>query len=95
VASAVGWPADIGGRTIRNDFFDRWHGREHELPDDEEAIAAFRRAPETRDFATMPVYIGQGVGLLDGRRPAVADVVAELAGAARLLRAAARLVADG
>jgi nitronate monooxygenase len=95
VASAVGWPAEIGGRSIRNDFFDRWHGREHELPDDEEAIAAFRRAPETRDFTTMPVYIGQGVGLLDGRRPEVAGVVAELAGAAGLLRAAARLVADG
>jgi nitronate monooxygenase len=95
VASAVGWPADIGGRTIRNAFFDRWRGHETELSGDDEALAAFRRAPEARDFATMPIYIGQGVGLLDGGRPAVAEVVAELAGAATLLRAAARLVADG
>ncbi len=94
VASAVGWPADIGGRTIRNAFFERWQGHEAELPGDAEAIDAFRRAPEDRDFATMPIYIGQGVGLLDGRRPAIADVVDELGGAADLLRAAAALVAD-
>jgi hypothetical protein len=56
-------------------------------------MAAFRRAPESRDFETMPIYIGQGVGLLDGSRPTVADVVAELSGAARLLRDAAGLVA--
>ncbi len=94
IASAIGWPTDIGGRTIRNAFFDRWRGHEAELPYDEEAITAFRRAPDLRDFATMPIYIGQGVGLLDGRRPAVADVVGQLAGAATLLRDAARLVPD-
>lgn len=94
VASAVGWPPEVGGRTIRNAFFDRWQGHEADLPRDAEAIEAFRSAPERRDFATMPIYIGQGVGLLDGGRPAVADVVAELAGAADLLRDATRLVAD-
>ncbi len=92
VASAVGWPPEIGGRTIRNAFFDRWEGRESELSQDSEAVAAFRRAPGDRDFATMPLYIGQGVGLLDGSRPAVAEVVGRLAGAAALLRAAAGLV---
>jgi nitronate monooxygenase len=95
VASAVGWPTEIGGRAIRNEFFDRWYGHETELSGDEEANAAFRQAPRRRDFSTMPIYAGQGVGLLDGSRPSVADVVAELAGAATLLRAAARLVADG
>jgi hypothetical protein len=40
----------------------------------------------------MPVYVGQGVGLLTGARPPVAEVVAELAGAADLLRDAGRLV---
>jgi nitronate monooxygenase len=94
VASAVGWPVDIGGRTVRNAFFDRWRGHEEDLPGDDTAIAAFRRAPQDRDFTTMPLYIGQGVGLLDGSRPAIADVVAELAGAAALLRSAAGLVAD-
>jgi nitronate monooxygenase len=95
VASAVGWPADVGGRTIRNEFFDRWHGRETELTDDEQALAGFRSAPQERDFATMPVYIGQGVGMLDGDRPSVAEVVERFAGAATLLREAARLVSPG
>jgi nitronate monooxygenase len=94
VASAVGWPDDIGGRTLRNDFFDRWYGHETELRGDAEALAAFRAAPANRDFSTLPIYIGQGVGLLDGSRPSVADVVAELAEAATLLRDAARLVID-
>jgi nitronate monooxygenase len=93
IASAVGWPADVGGRTIRNEFFDRWHGRETELTVDEEAIATFRHAPQERDCATMPVYIGQGVGMLDGDRPSVAEVVERFAGAATLRREAARLVA--
>ncbi|MEJ7628257.1 MAG: nitronate monooxygenase [Nocardioidaceae bacterium] len=95
VASAVGWPEDIGGRTLRNDFFDRWNGHETELRSDPEALTAFRSAPDSRDFSTMPVYIGQGVGLLDGTRPRVADVVAELAGAAGLLRAGTDLVTGG
>lgn len=92
IASGVGWPEDIGGRTVRNEFFDRWQGREAELRSDADALDAFRRAPERRDFATLPLYIGQGVGLLDGSRPTVADVVAELSGAAALLTEAARLV---
>jgi nitronate monooxygenase len=94
VASDVGWPTDIGGRAVRNAFFDRWQGHEADLPGDAQAIAAFRAAPEARDFATMPIYIGQGVGLLDGERRPIADVVADLAGAAALLRKAATLVAD-
>ncbi len=94
VASAVGWPSDTGGRAIRNAFFDTWDGREDELPGDSEAVGTFRRAPEARDFSTMPVYAGQGVGLLDGNRPSVADVVAELAGAGQLLREAAGRVSE-
>jgi nitronate monooxygenase len=94
VASAVGWPPEIGGRAVRNAFFDRWQGHETDLPKDDEAIAEFRAAPGARDFDTMPVYVGQGVGLLDGNRPPLADVVAQLAGAATLLRDAASLVTD-
>lgn len=92
VASAIGWPADIGGRATRNPFFERWNGREQVMLEDEEAIASFQDASRGRDFATMPVYVGQGVGLLDGSRPTIAEVVAELAGATDLLAAGAELV---
>lgn len=94
VASAVGWPADIGGRAIRNAYFDEWTGREEELPADPGALARFRAAPGRRDFDTMPTYIGQGVGLLDGERRPIADVVADLAGAADLLKNAAHSVSQ-
>lgn len=92
VASAIGWPPDIGGRGLRNQFFDQWVGREDELAASSDAAERFRQAPARRDLDTMPVYAGQGVGLLDGVRRPIAEIVSELAGAADLLRAAARRV---
>ncbi|MGI8577828.1 MAG: NAD(P)H-dependent flavin oxidoreductase [Nocardioidaceae bacterium] len=89
VASGVGWPADVGGRTVRNAFSDAWAGREASVSADPAAAAQFRAAPANRDFDTLPVYVGQGVGLLATGRPAIADVVSQFGGAASLLRQAA------
>jgi len=93
-ASAAGWPAEFGGRAVRNEFFDTWRGREAELATDQQALQRFRSAREAVDLSAMAVYAGQGVGLLDGSRPPAAAVVAELAGAAGLLRRAAGAAAD-
>jgi len=92
VASQVGWPDDLGGRAIRNDYFDSWVGREHGLLADADAVRRFRTAPARRDFTTLPVYAGQGVGLLRRGRPTVAEVVADLAAAGDLLKQAADCV---
>ena len=89
-ASAVGWPAEFGGRAVRNEFFDTWFGRESELATDQEALQRYRSARESLDLAAMSVYAGQGVGLLDGTRPSAAEVLEEMAGAADLLRRALR-----
>ena len=70
------WPADYGGRAIRNAFADTWHGREEEL----------RQSGVRSDEPA--VWVGQAAGLVREIRPA-GDVVAELAGAERLLTAAA------
>lgn len=70
------WPDGYGGRALRNQFAATWHGREDEL------VAAGIRSDEPA------VWAGQGVGLVREERSA-ADVVADLAGADRLLRAAA------
>ncbi len=86
-ASQAGWPTDIGGRALRNEFLDTWFGREEEI--DEDARERFRAAPGRRDLSTIPVYAGQGVGLLDGHRRPAADVVAELGRAVARLRDAA------
>ena len=95
VASGLAWPADVGGRALRNEFFDAWQGRLEDLPGDADAVAAFRSAAERRDFSTLPVYIGQGVAFLDGGRPTAAEVVERLADAASLLHAAAGRVSGG
>ncbi|MGH3386188.1 MAG: nitronate monooxygenase [Nocardioidaceae bacterium] len=87
-ASAVGWPSEFGGRAVRNEFFTSWQGREAELASDAEANAAFRAAATSRDLSAMALYAGQGVGRLGAGRPAAADVVADLARAGDLLRAA-------
>jgi nitronate monooxygenase len=76
------WPAEFGGRAVRNSYADTWHGREEEL-----------RANPVR--STEPtVWAGQAAGLVTAQRPA-ADVVAALAGADRLLAEVCGRIATG
>jgi nitronate monooxygenase len=89
IAQGLDWPPEYGGRSLRNEFFQRWVGHEEELANDDDAARALREARAAGDYDTSYVYAGQGAALLRGQRPA-ADVVAELAGAADLLEAAAR-----
>jgi len=76
IGAQIPWPSEFGGRAIRTAYADKWHGREEEL----------RADPVAPDGPT--IWAGQTAGLVRTRRPA-ADVVAELAGAEHLLRAAA------
>ena len=85
------WPAEYGGRSLRNPFFDRWQGREPELATDERAHDELLAAVKGHDFETAYIYAGQSVGLVERSRPA-AEVVAELATAGDLLRRTASLV---
>jgi len=73
IGRGIPWPAEYGGRALRNAFADKWHGREDALRADGE------RAGEAA------VWAGQAVGMVQRERPA-ADVVADLAGAEALLR---------
>ncbi|HET7530836.1 MAG TPA: nitronate monooxygenase [Mycobacteriales bacterium] len=73
IGRAIPWPAEYGGRALRNAFADTWHGREDEL-----------RAAGARSDEPV-VWAGQGVGLVTEERPA-ADVVADLGRAEALLR---------
>ena len=90
VGQGLAWPPEYGGRSLRNAFFDRWHGREDELAGDEVAAAELRTARKHDDFDVACIYAGQGVALLRAER-AAADVMGEFAGAEGLLdRAAGR-----
>lgn len=85
VAQRLSWPAEYGGRALRNEYFDRWADRLDELSTDEGAAAQLAEARTTEDYDTAYVYAGQGVGLLREERSA-ADVLADLARAEDLLR---------
>ncbi|MGW5683909.1 NAD(P)H-dependent flavin oxidoreductase [Nonomuraea sp. NPDC003754] len=85
VAQRLGWPPEYGGRGLRNAFFDQWEGKEEALAADEEAHAAVAAARAAGDYDVAVVYASEAVGLVRERRPA-ADVVADFATAAALLR---------
>jgi nitronate monooxygenase len=77
VATRAAWPAEFGGRALRNRFFDEWEGREDELARDEEALQRYAEAQRRGDFDVAVIYAGQGAALLRAETSA-AEVVAGL-----------------
>src|SRR5262249_35841451 len=55
-AQSIPWPHQYRGRAIRNDFSDKWHGREADLAKDEEARRGFAAAKQKEDYATANLY---------------------------------------
>jgi nitronate monooxygenase len=88
IAQRLGWPAEYGGRSLRNQFFERWDGRDDELATDEDAGQTLKAARAAGDYDTAYIYSGQGAALLREQRSA-ADVIAEFATADELLISAA------
>src|SRR4051794_37726770 len=84
VAQGLSWPAEYGGRALRNPFFDRWEYRLDELAA-QGTSAELAEAGAGEDYETAYLYAGQGVGLVREER-SVAEVLAELASAEDLLR---------
>lgn len=70
----LGWPPQHPGRALKNQFTDRWHGREEELLSRPDEIARFRAGADRKDYDITSIYAGQAVGLLQERRTA-AEVV--------------------
>lgn len=69
------WQEPYTGRALRNEFVERWEGREEELSSrlDEEA-SHFEAAQEAGDFGTAMVWAGEAVDLISDVLPA-ADIV--------------------
>jgi nitronate monooxygenase len=78
VARGSSWPSRYRARTIRNDFFDRWHGREDELAADPAAQQEYREAVERGELTPEPVWASEAIDLIT-EPAAAADIVAELA----------------
>jgi nitronate monooxygenase len=49
VGQRLAWPPQYGGRALRNEFFDRWVGREDELAAVDVAAGELRTAREHGD----------------------------------------------
>jgi nitronate monooxygenase len=71
----IPWPKEFRGRALRNEFAERWDGREGEI--DEEARRSFTAAKAVEDYGTVQLYAGQTVGIL-GRVEPAADIVRRL-----------------
>ena len=82
IGRGIPWPSEFGGRALRTPYASRWHGREEDLA----------RSGERSDDPV--VWTGQAAGLVSAERPA-AQIVADLARAEDLLRAAADRVRTG
>jgi nitronate monooxygenase len=74
IAQNLAWPPAFPGRALRDEFTDRWHGREGEVP--------------TEGYEGGHVYAGEAVGAIDDV-PAAAELVERISSEAEeLLRRA-------
>jgi len=65
------WPMPYTGRAIRNDFMERWAGRENDLISAlDEEIPGFRAAVRDGDFDRAMVWAGEGVEMISDVAPA-------------------------
>jgi nitronate monooxygenase len=65
------WPAPYTGRVLRNEFSERWRGREAELMQHQaDEAARYDRARNEGDFDTAAVIAGEGVDMISDIPPA-------------------------
>jgi nitronate monooxygenase len=85
IARGLPWSERFPSRVLRNDFVERWVGREDALADDAEAQAELAAAIAADNRRTAPVDAGQGVGMVTAVEP-VGQVIERLCtGAEELL----------
>jgi len=82
------WPAPFAGRVLRNEFSERWRGREAELMQHPEEAERYARARESGDFDTAAVIAGEAVDLI-GDIPPAAEIVERITREATTLMAGA------
>jgi nitronate monooxygenase len=87
------WPSGFKIRVVRNEFTDRWHGREDELRAsiDREA-ASFEGAMASGDARIGTPIVGEVAGLISSVEPAAAILERMVAEAEALLGGAGRLL---
>ena len=89
------WPPGYTGRVMRNDFIEKWSGREKELADVRAAeIRKIEDAQQTDDFETANVTVGETIGLVHDI-PKAGDLINRIVAEAsyRLMKFASALAA--
>jgi nitronate monooxygenase len=83
------WPAPYSGRVLRNNFSERWRGREAELlQHQEEEAAGYDKARATNNFNTAAVIAGEAVDMI-GDIPPAAEIIDRIVAEATSLLAGA------
>ncbi|HSZ38298.1 MAG TPA: nitronate monooxygenase [Acidimicrobiales bacterium] len=77
IARSAPWPSRYQARTLRNEFLERWRGREEELETDDAAKAEYEVGAQNADLSVIPVWASEAIDLIESISPA-ADLVAEL-----------------
>ncbi|MGB6399759.1 MAG: nitronate monooxygenase [Bradyrhizobium sp.] len=89
------WPPGYAGRLMRNDFIEKWQGREKELAQvHEEELRKVEEAQKSDDFETANVTVGETIGLVHDI-PKAGDLINRIVAEAsdRLMRFAPALAA--
>ncbi|MBV8211536.1 MAG: nitronate monooxygenase [Burkholderiaceae bacterium] len=87
IARQLPWPPEFTGRIRRNDFTDRWHGREDELERSAGAEGPrYREAFVQGDPENAAVWFGEAAGLIHAIEPAAVIVERMAIEATHLLR---------
>jgi nitronate monooxygenase len=97
LARKLNWPRRYTARVLKNQFIERWHGREAELVEaaDEEA-AKYRAAWAEGDPEKSNTFVGEVVGLIRNIEPASEIIERMIREAVALLqRKAPRLITGG
>jgi nitronate monooxygenase len=73
------WPEGYTGRLMKNEFIEKWHGREAELRSLQESeFAKFQAAAQHGDYDIANVTVGEAIGLIHDI-PRAADLVRQIA----------------
>jgi nitronate monooxygenase len=92
IVRAAAWPAIYPGRALRNEFFDRWHGREEALEKQQKEAETTYLAAPANDLDQRVVWAGESVDLVRDI-PSARDVIERIVDqAASVLQHGAALV---
>ena len=92
VVRGAPWPAIYPGRALRNDFSNRWNGREDALAVRQAEEEKAYLAAKDDDFTTRVVWAGEGVDLVNDIPSAAEIIERTVAQAAQTLLNGAKLV---